>query len=140
MNCFLEVALFLRQLNPTHKKGPWRFLLFFWFFSSQADFDFAWFRKESPSSRKCFPWVSTFLKHAGKMFINRWRKLFSICSSMVLFCCNYTLSCAFLNSFSSETEIKSLCRLSPGHSSWRSKRFILWVKLCLSKKNPTPKN
>ena len=65
---------------------------------------------------------------------------------MVLFCCNYTFSicncchkvsnspsCAFMTSFSSETEIKSLSRLSPGHSSWSSglvKRIHLMSKTC----------
>ena len=52
---------------------------------------------------------------------------------MVLLCCNYTLnichccqkvtnilSCAFMTSLSSETEVKSLSRLSPDSSSWSS--------------------
>ena len=67
------------------------------------------------------------------MFTNKRGKLFSIYSTIVLFCCNYTLSicncchkvsnspsCAFMTSFSNETEIKSLSRLSPGQSSWSS--------------------
>ena len=65
---------------------------------------------------------------------------------MLLFSCNYTLSIyncchkvsnvpssAFVTSFSSETEIKSLSRLSPGHNSWRSglvKRINLMRKTC----------
>ena len=74
------------------------------------------------------------------------RKTFQHYSTMVLFCCNYTLSicncchkmrdspsCAFMTPFSSETEIKSLSRLSPGHSSWSSglvKRIHLMSKTC----------
>ena len=65
---------------------------------------------------------------------------------MVLFCCKYTLSIcnccrkvsnspsfAFMTSFSSETEIKSLSRISPGHSSWSSgllKMIHLMSKTC----------
>ena len=80
------------------------------------------------------------------MFINKWGKRFSIYSTMVLFCCNYTLSicncchkvsnspsCTFMPSISSETEIKSLSMLSPGHSSWSSglvKRSHLMSKTC----------
>ena len=78
------------------------------------------------------------------MFMNKWGKLFSIFSTMVLFCCSYTLSicspchkvsnspsCAFVTSFSSETEIKSLSGISPGHSYWTSgliKRIHLMSK------------
>ena len=78
---------------------------------------------------KFLPWVSTFLKHAGKVFTNKWGKFFNISSIMVRFCCNYTLStcnchhkvnnspsCLFMASFFSETQIKSLSRLSPGYS------------------------
>ena len=65
---------------------------------------------------------------------------------MVLFWYNYTLSicncchkmsnspsCAFMTSFSSESEIKSLSRLSPGHSSGSSglfKKIHLMSKTC----------
>ena len=78
------------------------------------------------------------------MFMNKWGKIFSIFSTMVLFCCSYTLSicspchkvsnspsCAFVTSFSSETEIKSLSGISPGHSYWTSgliKRIHLMSK------------
>ena len=66
---------------------------------------------------------------------------------MVLFCYSYTLSisncshklsnslyCAFLTSFSSETEIRSLSRPFTGQSTWRSglakRRWILMSKTC----------
>ena len=81
------------------------------------------------------------------MFTNKWGKIFIIYSTMLLFCYNYTLyicsfcdkvnnslSCTFLTSFSSENEIRSLSRLSPGHSLWSSglikRRSILMNKTC----------
>ena len=78
---------------------------------------------------KSLPCVSSFLKHAGKVFTNKWGKCFNIYSIMVLLCCSYTLStcnchhkvrnipsCVFMPSFFSETQIKSLPRLSRGYS------------------------
>ena len=78
--------------------------------------------------------------------MSKWGKRFSIYSNIVLFSCNYTLSisncchkvsnipsCAFVTSFSSETKIKPLSRLSPCHSSWSSdlvKRLHLRNKSC----------
>ena len=65
---------------------------------------------------------------------------------MVLFRCSYTLSisncchkvsnilsCDFVTSFSSENEVKSLSKFSPGHSSWSSglvKRVHFESKTC----------
>ena len=101
--------------------------------SCHAYLVFTLFCEGSPSWQKSFPLgLALFLNILAKCskaneenfsaFILPWYCSAAITLSMYN-CCHKVsniLSCAFMTSFCSQTEIKPLSRFSPGHSSWSS--------------------
>ena len=114
--------------------------------------------KDNHTAEKYFSLGEHVFKHAGQMFTNKWGNLFSIYSTMVLLCSNYTLS--ICNYYHKKRNIRSwwseqhslLClqeflfqwnqnqiplQAWSGHISWSSTlvKRVPWLRIAPSKKN-----